>query len=173
LESLDIAVSMPFEVRREIQKRLRQYSFMHEVEDDEEATEPTVAVQEWMDRLELVVDEGATYEDRQGRSFVEESLEIGKHLCEQVRWRWHEDGIGGTPPANPIWGSTELARGSLLTAHAAKQLTVHVSEEPIAQREIPHLLESTLQGADVVRNLAPVPRLGKMLSLRREDIAEA
>ena len=110
LQCCVVLVSSFLEVGGDVQDWCREAVANHEEEDDEESAEPTVAVEERMDGLELVVEEGLLDERRQGRLFVDERFEIVEEVAEFIRW-WRNEGRGldrGAGRTDPVLRRAEL-----------------------------------------------------------------
>jgi len=75
-----------------MEERLREQPLLHQQEDDEEATKPAVAVEEGVDRLELVVDQGDLDERRDRCVLVDKSFEVTERALHVVDGRRDEDG---------------------------------------------------------------------------------
>jgi len=167
LERLDVRVPVTLEVGGEIQERRAQDASLDEVEHDEQTTETTVAVQERVDRFELVVQKRAPDEDGELILLVQEAFEIIQRVLHLSRRRRNIERIRWTTASNPVLGTAKLARRPFLATDASQEFLVHVSYQPVAQREVCQALETEFKSADVVEDLAPIGSLGKRLCLGR------
>jgi hypothetical protein len=134
LQGGHIVVAIPFKVGGEVQQRLIEDVLLDEVEDDQEAAEAAVAVQERVDRLELEVGEGAPNEEREIHVLVQKRLEIVERILEEISRRRHEKRVGGVGSADPVLATAKLARRPLLPANPLQQFGMHLPDQPLAQR---------------------------------------
>ena len=77
-----------FEVVTEIQQRPSKHLCVAEQERNQKPTDSAVAIQKWVDRFELRVNDGYLDKQRQSGVFVEKFLELvqrGIHLCRRRR----------------------------------------------------------------------------------------
>ena len=92
---------------------------MTQHQGDQQAPHPAIAVQEWVDGLELRVREARPQEHRQpGILLVEESFQIGHAVGNRVGRRRDESRRSGPPAPDPVLRAPELAR-RLVAAPAA------------------------------------------------------
>ena len=107
---IDISSLVPLEIVREIERGFRQQSFRGEVERDHQPSEPAVAIQERMDRLELIV---GNRDPDQGRHtkflIVQEPLEIRHKVRHVLMVGRHEHSVAKAD-ANPVLAGAEFAR---------------------------------------------------------------
>jgi len=148
LEAPDVLVSVPLQVPRQVKEGCMEHASFDEIEVDEEPSQPSVAVQEGVDGLELVVKERAADENRKRRLLVEEPLEIRHRIGYELGRRCNEDCLGWTSTADPVRRRPEVTRRPFLPANVPEQLGMHLSDEPIAERQFGEALESDLERAD-------------------------
>ena len=108
---------MLLEVETEVQEWLSESLLGAEDHRDEQSSDATVAVQEWVDRLELGVRE-ACLDDRRCVSLDDEFFELTEDTQKFVRRRWNEARGARTRPSNPVLRSSEFS-GSLVSAATA------------------------------------------------------
>jgi hypothetical protein len=121
------------EVGTDIQERLGEHSLLHEEEADEEAAKPAVAIQERVDRLELVMNQSAADEHGKARTLlVEELLPIGEGIHHLLWWRRHEGRILDRCSAltDPVLRPAELAGRLVGTGNAFHHPLVELTDEP-------------------------------------------
>jgi len=155
------------DVRGQIEERLRQAAALSQEQRDEQAADTAVAVEERVDRLELLVHEGALDEIGQARPVLQEELpggERGHHLIDR---RWHVGGgrQRGSRRTDPVLRAAELARSHVRAAHATHEALVQFPDETQGQRQVMETLEAVLERIDVVPHLAQVGRI----AARRND----
>src|SRR6202022_3846459 len=98
----------------EIEQGLGQDPFRTEDESDQQAADAAVAVEEWVDGLELDMGQGRL--DQRGGSaglVVQEFLEIADARLHLLRGGRHEEGIAGARPPGPVLGAPVLPWGLL------------------------------------------------------------
>ncbi len=94
LQSVVVVGPVGLEEATQVQQRARQQVTFDQEEDDQQAPEPAVAVEERVDRLELVMGERGRDERRQVVIVVDESLEVGERCAEIVDgWRHKRRGV--------------------------------------------------------------------------------
>jgi hypothetical protein len=124
---------------------------------DEDATDAAVAVEEGMDRLELVVDERESDEQRKRTVRVQELLERIQRRLELVSWRWRDEAsLRDLLPvdADGVLLVPELTGAIVTTANSRQEDAMHVLDHAEAHRQRRELLEAVLEGADVVVHFA-------------------
>jgi len=112
-----------------------------------------------VDRLELVVNQGALDQLGHVALMVGEAFEVVQTAAESVRWRRHEyrdvEGVGRR--ADPVLGSSELSRLAVAAPHAGEKHGVDLTEQPHAEREVVEELQASVEGAHIVEDLLDVP----------------
>lgn len=105
LERLVVALPIPFEVRAQVQQRGRQPAACAQEEDDGQATQAPVAIEEGVEGLELVVQQCALHEDGQLDIGVGEVLPVGEQVRELIRRRGtnRADSIVESTPPIQFW----------------------------------------------------------------------
>src|SRR5688572_25195631 len=98
-----VLVAVLFEERAQVKYRARQMTGSAQKEHDQQPSDAAVAIEEGMDRLKLVVHEGAANDRRDPQVIVEEPLPVAQAAYE-LRWgRWYirclRDGVSG--PSDP------------------------------------------------------------------------
>ena len=95
---------MLFEIKTQIMERLSEQSTPMQEKRDEQTSEPAIAVEERMDRLELHMGQGSLDQQRQARGvFVEKRFQIGHARLDLAgRW-WHEVGLTRTRAPIQFW----------------------------------------------------------------------
>ena len=138
-----------------------------EIERDQQAPDPAVAVQEGVDRLELNMEQPRLDERREFRGlFMHEALKGIEACIDLVRRRRHEQGVAGARAADPVLRSAECAGGFGATAAALQQPGMHTADETKRQRQRLDPFQAMHHRIDVVRDLADVidgpagPRFG-------------
>ena len=93
-----VLAAVLLEERGEVQQRPGQRVAQHEHQRDHQSSDATVAVEERMDHLELVVRDRQLHEQWEV-GLVEELLQVAERVAHVVGWRRHKDGIveRGTP----------------------------------------------------------------------------
>jgi hypothetical protein len=100
----------------------------------------TIAIQEWVDRLELNVRQRSLEEQRHIRKIaMEKSLERAHEFDHVFRRCWDESGVAATGAADPVLSGTELARKLVAPAAVREQESVNLANE--TQREWESLLQ--------------------------------
>jgi hypothetical protein len=99
---IDVRISMTLKVRAHVEQRLREALVRAEQERDQNAAHAPVAVEKGMDRLELVVDECKSNQQRKRARFVEKLFECVQR-CDQLRTRRRRDepGLANSSPMLP------------------------------------------------------------------------
>ena len=158
LERVVVLLATGLEVGRQVQERLGQPVPDDEEEHDQQPSEPAVAVEERVDRLELVVQQRGLDERWQSRVLVDEALEIAQQLGRSVRRRRHERGglDRGAGRPDPVLGGAELARLAIPPADTGEDHGVHLPDEPGTEREGVEALQAGFHRPDVVDDLLDV-----------------
>jgi len=156
---IDIGGLVPFEIVREVERGLCQQSFRSEVERDHQPAEPAVAIQEGMDRLELVMG----YRDpdqRRNTKFliVQEPLQVGHQVRYMLVVRRHEHSVAQAD-ADPVLAGAELARLFVCAAHTLQQDAVRLAQEPVAERQLFQPADRILDCLDIILDLVPIVAL--------------
>src|ERR1700722_8376775 len=117
-----------------------------------------VAVEKWVNGLELDVDQARSDEQRQiGPFVVQEKFEVIHAFGNRVR-RWgHEGGVAGASTADPVLAPAEFT-GLLIAPPALREEdSVDLPNQPERQRKAAaHAVESVVQRGDVVRDFFDV-----------------
>ena len=111
LQRVVVGLASRLEVGREIQQWLGETVADDEEEDDEKPSKTAVAIEERVDRLELVVQECRLNERGQLGILVDEPLEVTQQARELL-WGWGNEGGGfdrGTSGPDPVLCRTEIA----------------------------------------------------------------
>ena len=93
-EMIIIGLAMSLEVRTKVEKRTGQGALNAQQKSDQQASDATIAVQERVDRFELVMDHRKTYEYREIGPVMQESLKCAKGFIHLHRWRGMKEGGG-------------------------------------------------------------------------------
>src|SRR5205823_5118365 len=128
-EALVVFVAVPFEKGAEIKQRLVEQFLRVQQESDEQAAHTPVAIEERMNGLELVMNEGETNQRGQVRLGMEELLEhVERRVHLRNRW-WNVGRVRNRRSglADPILHAAKLARRAALAANAGQQLRVHLA----------------------------------------------
>ena len=153
--------AMPLALTSE--RRLDERTCLHEMQDDEESTDTTVAVVERVERLELVVRHARGDDGIDGlRVIVRHPLEQVPHLVLQILTGWSGDETGVLHPCTVVPSDhhldvTESARVLRLSGRAADQTSLQVRQHADGQGAlVPGPGEGVLGGSHVVEDLAEV-----------------
>ena len=149
---------MLLEVQADIQQRLPQQSIVGELKRDQQATDASVAIEKWVDRLELDVRECRLHERRRRfRFIVQEALEMLQALGNFIRWRRDERSVTGPCPSDPDLAASEFAGRCVRSASAAEQDLVYFAEQAQRQWESSAKpLQPVFEGRHVAADLAGV-----------------
>ena len=103
IERFVVAAPVAFEIQAQVEKRLAQDVFGAENQGDEQSSDPTVAVEKWMDRLELNMRE-RRFDERRGplRPIVDKTLERGHAIRDAVGRRWNVMRVPWARATDPI-----------------------------------------------------------------------
>lgn len=169
-----VLAAMLFEVGGEVEQRLAERAAQHQHQRDHQTSDPTVAVEERMDRLELVVGDGELHEQREV-GLVEELLQIAQRALHLAGgWR-HEDGIVQGAASDPHRALAQLPRQAVLAPHAVEQTFLHPPEQPDRDGEpVADAGEAVLHREDVVVDLGRVIdgiTRGKLPGLEEQKLA--
>jgi hypothetical protein len=128
---------------------------------DEQTPHSAIPVQERMDRLEVLVDEGALDELWELIPLVQELLPSREGFLHFVRWRWNiRRGLGRTPRrANPILRPSEFPRRRPLPSHPSHKALMQLPHKAERQRQTLKALQAVFQCRDVVSYLFHVVRV--------------
>src|SRR5262249_21361886 len=146
------------EVERQVEDRLRERLLDAQEERDEQAAEAAVAVEEWVDRLELDMRErGLDERWRAARAIVEEQLERSHARRPVARGRRDESRRARSLAADPVLARPEFAGRLRAAAPLREEHPVDLLEQ--AQRERESSAEprhAVRHRGDVVRHLLDV-----------------
>src|SRR5258708_30231185 len=124
---------------------------MDEQERDQEAPDPSVAVEVRVDALELGVGETGEDQKRWRGLGVEELLECVESLL-HLGNRWRDERRlfqGGTFRSNPVLGAAELAGCRTLAAAAPQQFGVDLTDQSKRERKLMQPGKAVVHGSDV------------------------
>lgn len=158
LQMVVIRLPVLLEEQAEIQQWLPQDTALAHQEGDQQATEPAVTVQEWMDGFELDMHKGGFYQQRHIRcAGMNEGFQRAQTLHDQVRWRGNEQRIAWPCAADPVLSAAKFAWVLVLAAAFGKQDFVDFPNQPKGQREVfPQAPQPVIHGGDVVGNFAGI-----------------
>ena len=122
------------EVGGEIEQWLRQRSSKHQHHRDEKTTNPPVAVEKGVNRLELVMSDSQLDQQRHV-GLMEESLQVGECVAHCVGRGRDEDSILERSSADPDGGLSEVAGTSMLASNPRQQQPMHLAHQPHRHRE--------------------------------------
>ena len=140
-----------------IQKRHRQYFLRTQQKQDQHTSDTPVAVGEWVNGFELVVDHRHPRQGGQQAGRADELLQLLHSRPDGMGWGRHKRGlgnVGGSPDVG--LNRAELSRCLVLPAHVVQQNLVHFADKPETEGPMPHLLQTPFQGAEVVVHFAHV-----------------
>jgi hypothetical protein len=99
-------------------------------ESDEQSSKAAVAVQEWMDRLELYVHESCSDQYRKVRSlFVEKEFEFTDAVKNKFRGRRYKRGVSRPTAADPVLVMPELSWLLSAAAPIGQKYLVNLTDE--------------------------------------------
>ncbi len=131
---------------------------MHQEQHDEQPAESAVAVEERVDRLELVLDQRSLHQRWQLGLLVHEALEVAEQVAQLVRWRRHErrrlDRGAGCP--DPVLGGSHLSGLTFTTPDPCQDRGVQLSEQAGADGQVGQPPKALLHRCDVVDDLFDV-----------------
>ena len=158
LEQRVVLVAVALEERREVQQRPREALALDEEQRDEQPAQPAVAADERVDALELRVEHGALDEVGQRAALLQELLERGQRVRQQVDRRRHvgRGRHGGAGRAEPVLRGAELARRARAADLAAQQALVQRLDELQRERLLAQQLDAEAQRGDAGAHLAQV-----------------
>lgn len=123
---LVIGISAGFDPGGDVQQRRRQQPPFDQQEDNQEPTDPAVAVYERMYRLELVVEATNSDQRRVGVIGMKILLERIQALPQTLRWRRNigrvVQGAAGRP--DPVGAAPKLSRRRVASTHPGQQRIV-------------------------------------------------
>jgi hypothetical protein len=125
-----------------------------------------------MNGLELKVGQSTSNKDRYVEILVEETLEVVQRVLQAIDWRRHEERLRRISPTDPVLSPTEFPRSRFLAADAAEQLSVHLANEPLAQRKLGEQFDSALKRPHVVEDLTLILRCHPRLRFGGEHLTE-
>src|ERR1035438_7377910 len=147
---------------------------LDEQEHGQQTPDPPVSVEERVQRLELVVQQGVLYEQRDLDGLVGVALPVSQERRE-LSWRRRDEprrlDRGSTFP-NPVLGRAELPGRPLATPHSGEQPPVHIADETNTERELAQLAESPFEGVDVVEDLLDIRTRRLAACLRLKDVRQ-
>lgn len=86
-----VGVPMAFEVPGNAKGGVRECAVCHEGEQDEQSPDPSIAIEERVDRLELVMQEGCAHDRGVGLRVIGEALPVGQSLGHVlIVWRYED-----------------------------------------------------------------------------------
>lgn len=152
-----------------------QRAALDELERDQQSADAAVAVQEWVDRLELRVGDSAVHERRQRIAVVQEALEMAQRVNHVGHRRWNERRIRERRSLrpDPVLRSSNVAGRGVSAAHVPHELGVDHLDESQRQRQSLELLDPGVHRPDVVEDFTSVVDLrAKLSSLEGKDIGQ-
>lgn len=119
-EEIVIDLAIVFEIQTQVEDRLRQRAAATEQESDEKTSESSVAVEKWVESLELHMGQSGPNKKRQILSLrMEKHLELAHALRDEFgRW-WNERRVAGSGSSDPVLAPAKLA-GSLVASPSAR-----------------------------------------------------
>lgn len=172
-ETVVVFGAVLLEVMAEVEERQPQDATLAEKESDEQAPDAAIAVEEWVDRLELRVGKSAEDEHGHGRGAVEEKLELPHGVVHVRDGRRNERGLGERASArtDPVLRSSEFARFEMTAAHAAHEPLVDLFEDAEGERELADAIQPVVHRRDVVDDFFYVlGMIGLRIGLEPEDV---
>ena len=115
-----VFLAMALKKGTEIKQGPIENAALAEKESDEKPSDTPITIEERMNSLKLVMDQGQFNQWRQLRIGMQEFLQLVKGFLHLCHGRRHKSSIiEGTPwRANPVLGLSELTRSSPFTAHS-------------------------------------------------------
>ena len=140
LQALIVALSMAFEIVRQVQHRLVQHLLLAEQEGDQQPADAAVAVEERVDRLKLRVREADPEQQREGVLGVEEAFQ-GAERVGQFGRRGRDEASAfvqrASGGADPVLAGTQ----AILVAQA-RRLTFTLATADAAIRAYPNVAQT-------------------------------
>ncbi|MDA8045296.1 MAG: hypothetical protein M0Z30_08680 [Actinomycetota bacterium] len=174
LQGVVVLLTASLEVGRQVEQRFGQTVTDQQQEHDQETTKASVAVEEGVDRFELVVNQRSLHERRKAWFLVNEAFEVVEERPHLVWWRRYE-GRGfdcGSWGSDPVLSGADGARLAFTATDAGEDYRVHLSDQTGAEREGFEAFEAPFHRHDVVDDLLDV-RAGRLLAgLGVEDVEE-
>jgi len=161
LESVVILLPAGLDVIRDVEKRLGKTVPFHEKKGDEEPSDTAVAIQEGVDRFELLMHEGALDEVRK-LPVVQELLPAREALHHRIRRRRHV-GCGrrcAASRSDPVLGTAELPGRGLLASHSWHQALVELADQAQREGQVPQPLQAVFESGHIVADLPHVRIFG-------------
>ena len=157
LEQAIVIGATGFQIEAEIEKRSAQDTVNAEIEGDEQAPDPAIAVEEGVDRFELDMEQPRLDERREFRGgFMHETLEGIKACMEFMRRRRDEQGVPGARTTDPVLRSAEFAGFPGSAPAALQQPGMHAADETERQRQCLELFQSIHHCIHIVRDFADI-----------------
>ena len=108
---------------------------MFQQQGDEQTADASVAVQVWMDGLELDMQQAGAHQRRQGVFAVHVVLEVTELIGKDMVRRGHEDRVAGPGAADPVLAPTHLTRLVLRSANAPHQEPMGLVQKAYGKRQ--------------------------------------
>jgi hypothetical protein len=131
LEGVVIVLPVALDEVREVEKRLGKAAALDQEERDQQPAHTAVAVQEGVDRLELLVHQGALDQLREVVTVVEETLPVGEAVHHGVGRRRHIGCGRRRAPGrtDPVLRAAELPGRGLVSPPPPHQPLVQLADE--------------------------------------------
>src|SRR5690606_14596480 len=104
-------------------------------ERNEQTSRSTIAIEEWMNRLELHMCKCRVEQCTRRIVAVQELFQSRQTGFDLVGGRRHELRVARPSAAAPVLAATEIARLLRRPAPARQQFTVHFANQPVGQRK--------------------------------------
>lgn len=152
VEAVVVFLAVLFEEQTQVQQGLSERIVSTQDQRDEQASKSAVAIQEWVDRLEL--DVGQCGFDQCGRALrliVKEFLQVAHAIGHTVGRRRNEAGVPRPGAAQPNLGTAELSRRFVAVgAFASRTLcTSLISRSDRGKKHYAFLVNQTVRSLDV------------------------
>ncbi len=150
-----------------------QHPLFHQVQGDQQTTDSPISVQEGVDALKLVVNEGGPDQHIKAVAGVEVLFKV-RHRLLHVRWggRHIPGGLQGTArPANPVLREAEFPWALSCPSRTLHQDGVGVSNQAVAERKRRSLCNGIFDGLDIVDDILNIS-IGVLIHQRIEDILQ-
>jgi len=106
--------------------------FADQVESNEKATDPSIAIEKRMDGFELVMADGDSNELGNMNGFVvPECFQISEQVGKLIMMWRHEDGICGRCPTDPVLAHPEFAGSLFFPPRSLHENSVGLAEQTI------------------------------------------